>query len=116
MATHRVLLLCVQPLLGESLENVLSQVEDVELIGSRVLDAHLLARLAHELPDIVLIADEEGDSESGAALMAQILERYPDLPIIRVGLMQNFIRLYTSRTLPARSADLIETIRSVPGR
>ncbi|HBY92430.1 MAG: hypothetical protein M5U01_36475 [Ardenticatenaceae bacterium] len=116
MAKHRVLLLCAQALLGESLEHILSTVEDVELLGSRVLDAQLLARLFTEVPDIVLIAEEEGESESVATLIAQILEQYPDLPIARVGLMQNIIRLYTSRTLPARSADLIETIRSLPAR
>jgi DNA-binding NarL/FixJ family response regulator len=117
---RRVLLLCAslegthpQLLLGEALENVLSKVEDVELVGTWTLDDQALARLAQGLPDILLIAEEEA-GEQATSLTAQVLERYPDLPVVRVGLMQNVVRLYTSRTLPARSADLIEAIRSLP--
>jgi chemotaxis response regulator CheB len=117
---RRVLLLCAslegthpQLLLGEALENVLSKVEDVELVGTWALDDQALARLAQGLPDILLIAEEEA-GEQATSLTAQVLERYPDLPVVRVGLLQNVVRLYTSRTLPARSADLIEAIRSLP--
>jgi DNA-binding NarL/FixJ family response regulator len=117
---RRVLLLCAslegthpQLLLGEALENILSKVEDVELVGTWALDDQALARLAQGLPDILLIAEEEA-GESASSLTAQVLERYPDLPVVRVGLMQNVVRLYTSRTLPARSADLIEAIRGLP--
>jgi DNA-binding NarL/FixJ family response regulator len=117
---RRVLLLCAslegthpQLLLGEALENILSKVEDVELVGTWALDDQALARLAQDLPDILLIAEEEA-GESVTSLTAQVLEHYPDLPVVRVGLMQNVVRLYTSRTLPARSADLIEAIRDLP--
>jgi DNA-binding NarL/FixJ family response regulator len=120
MDKRRVLLLCAslegthpQLLLGEALENILSKVEDVELVGAWALDDQALARLAQGLPDILLIAEEEA-GESASSLTAQVLERYPDLPVVRVGLMQNVVRLYTSRTLPARSADLIEAIRGLP--
>lgn len=116
MGKHRVLLLCDQPLLSESLEYILGQVEDVELLGSHVLGTHVPARLWEEVPDIVLLVEEDGEAESAASLMAQILELHPDLPIVRIGLTQNVIRLYTSRTLPARSADLIEAIRTLPAR
>lgn len=114
MEKRRVLLLCVQPLLGEGLEHILSRLEDVELIGPWVLDSRVLSRLSDEAPDIVLIAEQEGKREGVASLTAQILERYPDLPVVRIGLEQNTVRVYTSHTLPARSADLIEAIRSLP--
>jgi len=120
MGKRRVLLLCVQSLLGESLENILSKVEDVELIGPWVLDAQTLARLSEGVPDIVLVAEEGGGHESAASLTAQILDHYPDIPVIRVGLAQDTVRLYTSQRLPpveftdAHSADLIEVIRSLP--
>jgi len=122
MGKRRVLLLCGQPLLSESLENILSKVEDVELIGPWVPDAQTLVRLSEGAPDIVLVAEEEGGRESAASLTAQILDHYPDIPVIRVGLAQDTLRLYTSRSLPpveftdARSADLIEAIRSLPAR
>ncbi len=114
MGKRRVLLLCAQPLLGESLENILSQMEDVELIIVPLSpDAQAFARLSREKPEVVLIAEEEGEVEDVASLTAQILESYPGLPIIRIRFTQNVIRLYTSRTLPARSADLIEAIRNL---
>lgn len=116
MEERRVLLLSAHSLLGESLENVLRQVEDVELIGPRVLDGNALARLPESAPDIVLIAEDEGECERAASVTSQILEQHPDLPIVRVGWAQNEIRLYTSQALPARSAELIETIRSLPIR
>jgi DNA-binding NarL/FixJ family response regulator len=115
MDKRRVLLLWVQPLLGEGLEHILRGLEDVELIGPWDLDSGALSRLSEEAPDIVIVADGEREKgESVASLTAQILERYPDLPIVRIGLEQNALRIYTSRTLPARSADLIEAIRGLP--
>jgi len=112
---RRVLLLWVQPLLGEGLEHILRGLEDVELIGPWVLDSGVLSRLSEAAPDIVIVADGDGEEgERVVSLTAQILECYPDLPVVRIGLEQNTVRVYTSRTLPARSADLIEAIRSLP--
>ena len=111
---RRVLLLCTQPLLGDGLQAILGGLEDVELIGPLVLDAQALDRVAENKPDVMLIAEEGGESLSATSLTARILEHYPDVPVIRVGLRQDTIRLHTSRTLPARSADLIEAIRRLP--
>jgi hypothetical protein len=75
----------------------------------------VLSRLSEAAPDIVLVAEGAGrEGESVTSLFAQLLERYPDLPVVRISLEQNAVRVYTSRTLPARSADLIEAIRSLP--
>jgi len=114
MDKRRVLLLCAHPLLGESLENILRKVEDVDLVGPWDLDERALTYLSQESPDIVVVAEAEGEDKSKVSLTSQILERFPDLPVVRVGLAQNVVRLYTSRALPARSADLIEAIRSLP--
>jgi len=114
MEKRRVLLLCVESLLGESLERILGQLEDVELVGPWRLDADVLSRLPEDMPDIALIVQEGEGSESVASLTSQILECYPDLPIVRIGLTENVIRVYASQTLPARSADLIDVIRSLP--
>lgn len=120
MDKRRVLLLYASPtgrppqlLLAEALENILSKVEDVVLIGPWALDEQMLARLSQELPDIVLIVEEE-DGEDVISLTARILEHHSDLPVVRVGLAQNVVRLYMSHTLPARSTDLVEAIRSLP--
>lgn len=112
MERRRVLLLCVESLLGESLERILGQLEDVELVGPWELGADVLARLPEGMPDIALVVEEE-ESENVASLTGQILEHYPDLPVVRIGLQENVMRVYASRTLPARSADLIDVIRGL---
>lgn len=115
MDKRRVLLLCSQSLLGEGLERILGGLEDVELIGPWVLESQVLSRLFEAVPDIVVVAEgEREDAGSVTSLTAQILESYPDLPVVRIGLEQNAVRVYTSRTLPARSVDLIAAIRNLP--
>lgn len=116
MESRRVLLLSVQPLLSESLAQVLGRVEAVDLIGPYVLKDYTLTQLADEKPDMVLIAEQEDEREEETRFVARILEYYPDLPVIQVGLNSSVIRVYTSHTLPARSADLIDTIHSLPSR
>ncbi len=111
---RRILLLCAQPLLGDGLQAILGGLKDVELIGPLVLDVQALERVTDNKPDVMLIADDGAEPLSATSLTARILERYPDIPVIRVGLEQDTIRLYTSQTLPARSADLIEAIRRLP--
>src|SRR3990170_9072897 len=114
MKKRRVVLLSEQDLLGESLEHVLGKAKDVDLLGSWTLDDRVLARLSQDTPDILMIAEEDPPGENVARLTAQILEAYPDLPIIRVTLARNELRIYTSQTTPARSADLIDLIRHLP--
>lgn len=116
MDKRRVLLLCVQSLLGESLEKVLSQEESVELIGPWDLDAPVLARLSKVAPDVVLVAEAESESERVASLTTQLLDQYPDVPVIRVGLTQDTVRVYTSHAVPARAVDLMEAIHSLSTR
>ena len=54
---RRVLLLCAPSLLGESLENILSRGEGIELIGPWALDDPVLAQLPTSVPDVVLVAE-----------------------------------------------------------
>ena len=111
---RRVLLLCAQPLLGESVEIILAKLKDVELIGPIEVNAQVAERLAEDEPDVVVIADETMEVHDSTPVMALILDRFPDVPVIRVELEKNAVRLYTTRTLPARSADLIRAIRRIP--
>ncbi|MCP4536560.1 MAG: hypothetical protein GY832_05385 [Chloroflexi bacterium] len=113
MNKPRVLLLCIQSLLGESLENILAQEKSIELVGPWDLDAPVLARLSKDTPDVVLVAEAESESEKAATLIAQILDHYPDMTVIRVGLGQDTVRVYVSHAVPARAVDLIEAIRGL---
>ncbi len=114
MNKRRVLLLNTQPLLGKGLELILNQLEDVELIGPWTMDRPVLPRLAKQRLDIVLVAEGQEQGHRLTALTGRILDRYPDLPVVRIGLEQNKMRLYYTRSLPAHSANLIELIRSLP--
>ncbi len=114
MQTHRVLLLSAHPLLSEGLANLLGATDDIALIGPRAISGFALPDLSKYAPDIVLFAAQEIDDAITNALVFQILQHVPDLPVIQVDLSgKNIVRVYTSHTLPARSADLIETIRKL---
>ena len=106
-----MLLLSVQSLLSESLENILAQEKGIEFVGPWDLDALVLARLSTDTPDVVLVAEAESESEKAATLIAQILDHYPDVTVIRVGLGQDTVRIYASHAVPARAVDLMEAIR-----
>lgn len=114
MKTRRVLLLSVQPLLSESLATVLQGIKGIELLGPLAIDDDTVHMLAQETPDIVLIAEREDQHQEAIHLAGQILEMYPELPVVQVGLNQNLIRLYNSQVLPAHSTNLINFICEQP--
>jgi DNA-binding NarL/FixJ family response regulator len=117
MAQRRVLLLSAHPLLSEGLRNLLATTEGVELIGPYDPAEFSLSRLDDCAPDVALFAEQESDQAAMTAFMLQILRACPDLPVIQVGLSgKDMLRVYTSHALPARRADLIETIRHLPAR
>jgi DNA-binding NarL/FixJ family response regulator len=113
MSKPRILLISSQQLFGESIEMVLRAEKDVELIGPWDLNDHDTGnRLQEAQPSVVVIADEDLQSESATRLTTSILERYPELSVIRTGLNENIFRIFSTHTVPARGADLLETVRS----
>ena len=114
MHKQRVLLICSQRLFGESLETVLRAAEDVELIGPWELGGDVCRRIADSRPNVVVIADEDPHDMAVTSLTGAIIEQYPELTVIRTGLNENVFRVFSTHTLPARGADLLETIRNLP--
>lgn len=115
MTTHRVLLVCSQHLFGAGMEGILRAAEaDVELIGPWGLGEEVCSRITEASPNVVLIVDEDSQSEVSASLTSTIMEAYPKLPIMRGGMTENVVRVYSTHILPARGTDLIETIRNLP--
>ena len=114
MKKHRVLLISSHRLFGESMEMVLRAALDVELVGTWVLDEDVCQRIAQARPNVVVIADEEVQDETVTRLTSAIIEQYPELSVIRAGLYENVFRIFSTHTLPARRADLLETIRHLP--
>lgn len=102
-----------QHLFGESMETILRTETNVELVGSWNLnDPQISDQIQETQPSVVIIADETIYSETATKLTQSILEQYPDLSVVRTGLNENVFRIFSSYTVPARGADLLETIRS----
>ena len=114
MSKRRVLLVCSKHLFGESMKKILRAEADVELIGPWSLGVEVCPRIIEANPDVVLIVDQDSQSEASAELTSAIMEAYPELPIIRAGVTENLVRVHWTHILPARGADLLETIRNLP--
>lgn len=114
MPKHRVLLVCSQNLFGESIETILRAAEDVELIGPWGFGEDVCQRIAAAHPDAVVVADENPQGDEIAHLTSAIIEQYSELSVIRAGLRENVVRVFSTHLLPARSTDLLDTIRSLP--
>ncbi|MCC6499988.1 MAG: hypothetical protein IT313_06940 [Anaerolineales bacterium] len=114
MSSRRVMLICSQHLFGESMERVLRGAEDVELMGPWDLNEDICARIMEVQPNVVVVADEDARGEESARLTTTIIEQYPELPVIRTNLSENVARVFSTHLLPARGADLLETIRKLP--
>jgi chemotaxis response regulator CheB len=114
MDKRRILLVGMPNLLGEILERSLVALEDVQVVGSQPPGERVLDLCADERPDLVIVTEDEPSSGETARLTARLMDACPNLPIIRVRLDRNVLLLYTSQTIPARMADLVEAIRRVP--
>lgn len=114
MPKRRVLLVSQSGLIGESLEHILNSLEDVQVIGPWQPDEHTLADCINQSPDLVIISENEICVETGNQLTTQLLEAIPNLTVIRIKPDSKFLLAYTSQTIPARVADLIDAIRHLP--
>lgn len=111
MPKQLVLLVCSQRLYGEGLESLLNNAGDLELIGPFGLNEDISDRISELNLDVVIIADEDPNSEEVVKITNLLMKNYPDLPIIRTGLIQNMFFIVETHALPARGSDLLETIR-----
>jgi len=114
MPNRNVLLVCSQHLFGESLESLLLKAGDLDLIGPWNLNEDICDRMTNLKLNVVVIADEDPNSEEIVKLTNTVMLRYPDLPVIRTGLTHNMFYVVETHALPARGSDLIETIRGLP--
>lgn len=112
MIKPRVLLISSQHLFGESLEMILRAENDFELIGPWNLnDQNICQQLREVRPSVVVIADEDLQSEAAAELTKSIIEQCPEISVILTGLSKNVFRVISTLTLPARGDNLLEIIR-----
>lgn len=114
MRKKRVLLFSARKLFGDSLEQTLSRIDDVDLVGHWQVDDDALEKLPTVAPDLIIITNEGLDSESISQLTTRVLDRHPDLPIFRVTLEHNRLQILSSHFAPASSRDLIDLIHRIP--
>jgi hypothetical protein len=114
MEKRRILLISQPNVFRDSLEYILGNLEDVELIGCLPLDDQVLVACAAQPHDLVLIADDQATAHQASAVLSSLLEAYPSQPIIRVKLEPNVMLIYYPESLPASVADLIKVIHQVP--
>jgi DNA-binding NarL/FixJ family response regulator len=114
MDKRRVLLISPPNLLRDSLEHILSKLEDVQVTGCLPLDSEALEQSARQPHDLILIAEDETCAQQAARIMSSLLEAHPNTPIIRIKLEPNVLLLYSAEALPARVSDLIRAIRQAP--
>lgn len=84
------------------------------MIGPWDLDEDICDRLTDLNLDVVVIADEDPNSEEVVRLTNTIMQNHPDLPVIRTGLTHNMFYIVETHAHPARGSDLLETIRGLP--
>jgi hypothetical protein len=116
MEKSLVILIPLHPLLGEGLQRIFQNLEDVELLSLPCADLQTIdACLSQKRPDVVLLAGENED-DYATLLISKILKHYDDVPVVWVGLESNSLRLYTSHSVTANSSELIRTIRENDSR
>lgn len=106
-----MLLIRLQPLLGEGLQRIFQALEEIELICLDGTDIQAIDLCLHDLhPVMVLLAGEKEDDQT-THLISHLLKQYEDIPVVWVELETTFLRLYTSHLLTANSDELIHAIR-----
>lgn len=116
MKKRLVILVTLQPLLGEGLQRIFQNLEDIELISLPCVEIQEIdACFRTTCPDMVLLAGEKEDN-AATLLISKMLKHFEDIPIVWVELESNTLHLYTSHSLAANSAELINAIRENDSR
>ncbi|MDX9850661.1 MAG: hypothetical protein RBT01_09160 [Anaerolineaceae bacterium] len=111
-----MVLIPIQPLLGEGLQRIIQKFQDVDLISLPCTEWEKLDVCLKDIqPDMVLLAGEKEDDQS-THLISNFLKRYENIPIVWVELETTKIRFFTSHSLTASSAELINAIRDSEGK
>jgi len=111
MEKHPVLLVCLLPLLCDGVRRILQSQADVECTCLQLEDLPVLdGDLKSFRPEMVLVTGEN-ETDVSTHLISDLLKRFADVPVVWVDLTTAVLRMYTSHTLPANSAGLIEAIR-----
>ena len=110
MDRQRVLILYIQPLLGEGIQIILRDEPTVEVLGMEPLTPESLDIVAALHPDVVITAEGVYSSQA-TRLIGQLLQIHAEVPLIRVGLEENRVQIHHSCQLPASVRGLKDALR-----
>ncbi len=109
MPTYRVFILTDHPLFAESVETLLRDQGDVEIVGAEGITPESLARIRELRPDVMVVA---ASGEHQRDLVMRLFDEVPGAKIVGLDLDDNRIRIYYHAVKVGRQVeDLVEAVR-----
>lgn len=93
-------------LFTETLAQMLTNAEQVQVVGTAVFPAWDEMVVAQSQPHIIIVAD----AGQHQGITNTLLNQFPNIPIIKADLNQDFVQIITSRRVNARRTDLLAAI------
>lgn len=96
-------------LFTETLAQMLANAVQVQVVGASVFPTWDETAVSHSQPHIIIIADAGQHQD----ITNTLLNQFPDIPIIKADLNQDYVQIITSRRVNARRADLLVAIHEL---
>lgn len=96
-------------LFTETLAQMLANAVQVQVVGTAVFPAWDETAVAQSQPHIIIVADAGQHQD----ITNTLLNQFPDIPIIKADLNQDYVQIITSRRVNARHADLLVAIHEL---
>lgn len=107
METRSRVFLIGDSLFTESLAQLLSEAENLLVVGTAVSTTIAVTAVAKAFPHIIIVANA---SENTQTNLQPLLSIFPTIPIIHTDLNRDYVQIITSRRVSARRTDLLAAI------
>lgn len=109
----RRLIIVGDSLFADTLERILSDSSQVQVIGTASTLAAALERIAETVPEAVIVA---GVQDPPCNHWGQLLVRFPDIPLVRADLATDRLLLITCQSICARPDALLTALAGLPNK
>jgi len=107
----RVLIVSEPSMFEEAIETLLREEPDLEIVGRETDPHQAVERIRECHPDVVIVADGEGETGLEAELLRLVREGFP-MSIVEVHLATNTVCIYWGEQQPIRAVgDLVNTVQ-----
>jgi chemotaxis response regulator CheB len=96
-------------LFTETLAQMLADAVQVQVVGTVIFPAWAETAVAQSQPHIIIVADAGQHQD----ITNTLLNQFPNIPIIKADLNQDYVQIITSRRVNARHADLLVAIHEL---